>query len=415
MDALINLFSQTLSQVWLTFTHNWPFLLVSILIAVALKLYADPAKVSGFLIRHKGAGVVSATVAAVATPLCSCGTTAVILGMMASMMPWAPIVAFMVASPLTSPEELVYSAGLFGWPFAIAFFAASIVLGLLGGAAANIFESRGWLKGQSRFNPTPAAPSRQPVRIQPTCACGGTPEPVTARSSLFAASSSQPALAACACGETPEPLTARASLFAANSTQPALSACGCGGETAELALNINEYAYANQPALAAASQHGEQSEPCSCGSKPARPERARVTPRLFLAEALTSGQRLLLMFFGFAFIGYFLNGLIPAAWVSAVFGAGNAYSIPLAATLGLPLYINTEASLPLVRALIDGGMSQGAALAFLITGAGTSIGAMAGAMAIARWRVIALVVGVLWVGAILLGGLFDLLLATGLV
>jgi uncharacterized membrane protein YraQ (UPF0718 family) len=45
--------------------------------------------------------------------------------MMASTIPWAPIIAFMVASPLTSPQELFYSAGLFGWDFAIAFFAAS--------------------------------------------------------------------------------------------------------------------------------------------------------------------------------------------------------------------------------------------------------------------------------------------------
>jgi uncharacterized protein len=30
-----------------------------------------------------------------------------VLGKFASTFPWAPIVAFMVASPLTSPEELV--------------------------------------------------------------------------------------------------------------------------------------------------------------------------------------------------------------------------------------------------------------------------------------------------------------------
>ena len=52
---------------------------------------------------------------------------------------------------------------------------------------------------------------------------------------------------------------------------------------------------------------------------------------------------------------------------------------------------------------IDAGMSQGAALAFLITSAGTSFGAVAGTLAIARWRVIARVIGTLWVGAIILG------------
>jgi len=65
--------------------------------------------------------VLASTAVAVATPLCSCGTTAVVLGMMAGSISWAPIVAFMVASPLTSPEGLIYSAGLFGWPFAWAF------------------------------------------------------------------------------------------------------------------------------------------------------------------------------------------------------------------------------------------------------------------------------------------------------
>lgn len=85
------------------------------------------------------------------------------------------------------------------------------------------------------------------------------------------------------------------------------------------------------------------------------------------------------------------------------------YSIPLAATLGLPLYVNTEASLPLVRSMLDSGMSQGAALAFLITGAGTSFGAVAGMLTIARWRVVALVVGTLWVGGTLFGAAYNLL------
>ncbi|TLN05567.1 hypothetical protein FDZ74_13480, partial [bacterium] len=141
----------------------------------------------------------------------------------------------------------------------------------------------------------------------------------------------------------------------------------------------------------------------------------RLQAGALLRECLQTGGKLLPMFFGFAFIGFFLNGLIPQAWVAAVFGAGNLYSVPLAATLGLPLYINSEASLPLVRALIEGGMGQGVAMAFLLCGSGTSLGAMAGALTIARWRVVALVVGILWVGAILLGFGYDALVLVGLV
>ena len=67
-----------------------------------------------------------------------------------------------------------------------------------------------------------------------------------------------------------------------------------------------------------------------------------------------------------------------------------------------------DPSQPLVRAMLDSGMSQGAALAFLITGAGTSLGALGGALTIARWRVIAIIIGTLWIGALILGFAYNL-------
>ena len=305
MDFILSILTRTIGQVWHTLLTNWPYLFISTAIAALLNLYVDANQVSAFLRRYRQAGVVGATVAAVGTPLCSCGTTAVLLGMMANLMPWGPIVAFMVASPLTSPQELVYSAGLFGWPFALTFFIASIILGLAGGLVAGIFESLGWLAGQARY------------------------------------------IAAC------------------------------------------------------------------CSSK-LQAKDARVSLPAFTREFYATGKRLLVMFLGFVFIGYLLNGMIPSTWVAAVFGSGHAYSVPLAATLGLPFYLNTEASLPLVRAMMDAGMSHGAALAFMISGAGTSIGAIAGALTIARWRVVGLVIATLWAGAVIFGFGYNAALATGL-
>lgn len=304
----------TLERVWHTFSVNWPLLLLSALIATAMKLYVDQSKVAGFLNRYRSAGVAGATLVGVTTPLCSCGTTAVILGMMAGALPWAPIVAFMVASPLTSPQELFYSASLFGWPFAIAFFVASILLGLAGGLVAGLADSRGWLKGQTRLAPM----------------AGGSM---------------------------------------------------ADGEGLPMAAN----------------------------------QRARAGIEKFARELGKVSLRLLLFFFAFASVGYLLNGLIPTSWVTSLFGHGRIYGVPLAATLGLPLYINTEASLPLVRSFLEMGMSPGATLAFLITGAGTSIGAITGALTIARWRVVGIVVGTLWAGAIVIGYAYNAILAMGLI
>ena len=341
MDIL-SLLQYTFGKVIETFAHNWWLLLISILISAALKLYVDQDAVARFLRRNAKNSVLISTGVAVATPFCSCGTTAVVLGMMASTIPWAPIIAFMVASPLTSPQELFYSAGLFGWNFAIAFFVASILLGITGGISPASQRARGWLTGQARMA-APQAPSpSQRVISSP-------------------ASFALPVLA-----------------------QPIVEAgqCECSMNRVELPVMTQSMATLNK---------------------------ASVTFRIFMDEVLNVSKRLLPLFFGFTFIGYLLNGLIPAAWITGLFGTGHAYSIPLAATLGLPFYINSEASLPLVSAMLDSGMSQGAALAFLITGAGTSLGALGGALTIARWRVIGIVIGTLWAGSILLGFAYDFL------
>ncbi len=371
METFTTALVTAVQQAILSMLHNWPYLLAAIVIAALLKLYVDAAKVSAFLKRNRNLGVVAATAAAVATPFCSCGTMAVILGMMASTMSWAPIVAFMVASPLTSPEELFLSAGLFGWPFALAFFAASILLGLAGGAIAALLESRGWLANQARFaSPVAATTGRHFDRH---------PDQQSDRQFL---SGLQPSSQTAAVASVPE--------FHLERLQP-VNAC-CGPATLESAAVITP-----NPAV--------RSLPTLNTSR-VRRELAAI-----LRELYAGAKKLLPMFLGFAFVGYLLNGLIPAAWVTAIFGSGHAYSVPLAATLGLPLYINTEGSLPLIRAFLDNGMSQGAALAFLIAGSGTSIGAMAGALTIARWRVVGLVIGILWLGAILAGYAYDLLLA----
>lgn len=396
MDFIIDLTIKTSGQVWLTLQHNWPYLVLSVAMAALLKLYLDTKRVSEFLMRHQKAGVVGATAVAVGTPLCSCGTTAIVLGMIANYMPWAPIVAFMVASPLTSPEEYVYSAGLFGWRFATAFFVSSILLGLAGGLAAGIADRRGWLVDQVRQTLAPAEASK------------ATSQPVNfPQASLSSSNSSFVPVS----GLALQPACCAADTGVASGFFP-IETIGCTCEpqaaSAPMTLPLSQKA----PSCACAEPSAQSTaadSSCACSIDTAEQTRP-VTFRMIFDEMFVTGKRLLAMFLGFAFIGYFLNGLIPASWVAAIFGSGNAYSVPLAATLGLPLYINSEASLPLVRTMLDAGMSQGAALAFLITGAGTSFGAVAGMLTIARWRVVGLVIGTLWVGAVLFGIAYNLMI-----
>src|SRR5206468_3248181 len=156
---MLELVTKTLMQVMVTFSHTWPYLGLSVLVAAALKVHVEPARLRAWLARHQRASVIGAIGLAVLTPLCSCGTMALVLAMLTTSMPWAPIVAFMVASPLTSPGQLLFTAGLFGWTFAGFHFSVAILLGFAGAAAAAVLESRGWLANQMRL----ARPTLAPI------------------------------------------------------------------------------------------------------------------------------------------------------------------------------------------------------------------------------------------------------------
>ena len=93
---MLDLLTKSLMQVVVTFAHTWPYLILSVLIAAVLKVHVEPARLRAWLARHQRASVVRAIGLAVLTPLCSCGTMAPVLAMLATSMPWAPIVAFMV-------------------------------------------------------------------------------------------------------------------------------------------------------------------------------------------------------------------------------------------------------------------------------------------------------------------------------
>lgn len=77
---------------------------------------------------------------------------------------------------------------------------------------------------------------------------------------------------------------------------------------------------------------------------------------------------------------YALNAVLTPGALAAYVGEDQWWAIPAAVFVGAPAYIDGYAALPLTRGLIENGMSEGAAMAFLISGGVISIW---GAMAIA--------------------------------
>ena len=102
---------------------------------------------------------------------------------------------------------------------------------------------------------------------------------------------------------------------------------------------------------------------------------------------------------------------IPADLVGRWVGGESALGIPLAAIAGTPAYLNSYAAIPTTAALMDLGMTPGAALAFMIGGAVTSIPAAVAVAALVRWPVFLAYVALGFAGAIASGLAYALYLA----
>ncbi|GEM81617.1 permease [Vibrio superstes] len=73
------------------------------------------------------------------------------------------------------------------------------------------------------------------------------------------------------------------------------------------------------------------------------------------------------------FIGSFIYGFIPTDLIAKYAGEGKWYAIPVAAVIGIPLYIRAEAVIPLSAALVQKGMALGSVMALIIGSAGASL------------------------------------------
>ena len=100
---------------------------------------------------------------------------------------------------------------------------------------------------------------------------------------------------------------------------------------------------------------------------------------------------------------YFLKLYLPESSLSAFVGQDNPFAIPIAAVIGAPLYLDGYAALPFVRGLMDRGMADGAAMAFLIAGGITSAWAAIPVFALFRLPVFLAYIAMAIAGSILAG------------
>lgn len=100
---------------------------------------------------------------------------------------------------------------------------------------------------------------------------------------------------------------------------------------------------------------------------------------------------------------------VPAEMIANVLGGDGIMPIILGALVGAPAYLNGYAAVPLVDALLTQGMSNGAAMSFVIAGGVSSIPAAIAVWALVKPRIFAAYLGLALIGAVTAGLLWQMI------
>ncbi|MEA3511492.1 MAG: permease [Actinomycetota bacterium] len=106
-------------------------------------------------------------------------------------------------------------------------------------------------------------------------------------------------------------------------------------------------------------------------------------------------------------IGAAIHGWVPEDWFANWAGAGNPLAVPIAVLVGIPLYSSAAGIVPLVQALADKGVALGTVLAFMMAVVALSLPEMILLRRVLKPQLLATFVGVVGVGILTVGYLFN--------
>ena len=109
-------------------------------------------------------------------------------------------------------------------------------------------------------------------------------------------------------------------------------------------------------------------------------------------------------------VGAGAHGFVPDAYLAGALGSQHWYSVPLAILVGIPLYSNAAGIIPIVSVLIEKGVTLGTALAFMMSVIGLSLPEIIILKKVLKWQLIGVFIGVVSVGIIIVGLIFNYLL-----
>ncbi|NLA96914.1 MAG: permease [Spirochaetales bacterium] len=106
-------------------------------------------------------------------------------------------------------------------------------------------------------------------------------------------------------------------------------------------------------------------------------------------------------------IGAVIHNWIPSSLILAVLGSSNPFSVIIAAVVGIPMYADIFGTLPIAEALWAKGVGLGTILAFMMGVTALSLPSLIMLRKAVKPRLLALFIGIVTVGIILIGYVFN--------
>ncbi|MGF1681801.1 permease [Photobacterium minamisatsumaniensis] len=290
------------------------FLAISYLVGV-LQEFLTPKKIQSILSSRNGKGYVIAALLGSITPFCSCSTIPFLKGLLRARAGFGPMMVFLFASPLLNPIIIGLFVVTFGIKVAVFYFIVAMAVSVIAGYVLEKLGFERYVREEA-YQTADTSSSCGST----TSTCGTKPAPVAS---------------SCAATATPKPAPAAPSSCCNTKEEATVEVSGCG----EAVLTVKE-------------------------------ESRWI--RIWHSTWKDFKQVLPYLMLGI-FIGSFIYGFIPTDLIAKYAGEGMWYAIPVAAIIGIPLYIRAEAVIPLSAALVKKGMAMGSVMALIIGSAGASL------------------------------------------
>jgi hypothetical protein len=109
-------------------------------------------------------------------------------------------------------------------------------------------------------------------------------------------------------------------------------------------------------------------------------------------------------------VGAAIHGYVPEGFMASIMGKGAWWSVPAAVLVGVPMYSNAAGIVPVIHALLEKGAALGTVLAFMMSVIALSLPEVVILRKVLMPKLIAVFIGVVAGGILLVGYLFNLVI-----